>query len=135
MLAADMARFGGANQDLIWQGFAMRGFGQFQNTVSNADTNPVPDFSSPMASNATASVRSASSSHCFNRSRRISLWFTSARNSSDGNRTSRGLRRVNRWISTGIAAAPSPKRNSGLRKFIAPAPARPVRHRPRARCR
>ena len=28
MLAADMARFGGANQDLIWQGFAMRGFGQ-----------------------------------------------------------------------------------------------------------
>ena len=30
MLAADVARFGGANQDLIWQGFAMRGFGQFQ---------------------------------------------------------------------------------------------------------
>ena len=27
MLAADMGRFGGANQDLIWQGFAMRGFG------------------------------------------------------------------------------------------------------------
>ncbi len=53
MLAADLARFGGANQDLLWQGFAMRGFGQFQNTVSNADTNPVPDFSSPMANNAT----------------------------------------------------------------------------------
>ena len=47
MLAADLARFGGANQDLLWQGFAMRGFGQYQNTVSNADTNPVPDFSSP----------------------------------------------------------------------------------------
>ena len=28
MLAADVARFGGAKQDLIWQGFAMRGFGQ-----------------------------------------------------------------------------------------------------------
>jgi len=53
MLAADMARFGGANQDLIWQGFAMRGFGQNQNTVSNADANPVPDFSSPLANNAT----------------------------------------------------------------------------------
>jgi extracellular elastinolytic metalloproteinase len=53
MLAADMGRFGGANQDLIWQGFAMRGFGQFQNTVSNGDANPVPDFSSPMANNAT----------------------------------------------------------------------------------
>ena len=53
MLAADLARFGGANQDLLWQGFAMRGFGQNQNTVSNADTDPVPDFSSPMANNAT----------------------------------------------------------------------------------
>jgi hypothetical protein len=53
MLAADLARFGGANQDLIWQAFAMRGFGQFQNTVSNADANPTPDFSSPLANNAT----------------------------------------------------------------------------------
>jgi len=53
MLAADLGRFGGANQDLLWQGFAMRGFGQFQNTVSNADTDPVPDFSSPLANNAT----------------------------------------------------------------------------------
>jgi hypothetical protein len=53
MLAADMARFGGANQDLIWQGFAMRGFGQFQNTVNNGDANPTPDFSSPLANNAT----------------------------------------------------------------------------------
>jgi extracellular elastinolytic metalloproteinase len=53
MLAADLARFDGANQDLLWQGFAMRGFGQNQNTVSNADTNPVPDFSSPMANNGT----------------------------------------------------------------------------------
>ena len=53
MLAADMGRFAGANQDLIWQGFAMRGFGQFQNTVSNGDANPVPDFSSPLADNAT----------------------------------------------------------------------------------
>jgi len=53
MLAADMGRFGGANQDLIYQGFAMRGFGLHQSTASNADANPVPDFSSPYASNAT----------------------------------------------------------------------------------
>ena len=54
MLAADLGRFGGGdNQDLLWQGFAMRGFGQHQSTVSNADTNPVPDFSSPLANNAT----------------------------------------------------------------------------------
>jgi hypothetical protein len=53
ILAADLARFGGANEDLLWQGFAMRGFGQFQNTVDTQDTNPVPDFSSPMANNAT----------------------------------------------------------------------------------
>ena len=53
MLAADLARFGGANQDLIWQGFGMRGFGPHSFTASNADANPVPDFSSPMANNAT----------------------------------------------------------------------------------
>jgi len=47
MLAADMARFGGANQDLIWQGFAMRGFGNTSNTVSNGDANPVPAFDAP----------------------------------------------------------------------------------------
>jgi len=53
MLAADLARFGGANQDILWQGFAMRGFGQFQNTASLGDSDPVPDFSSPMANNGT----------------------------------------------------------------------------------
>jgi extracellular elastinolytic metalloproteinase len=53
MLAADVGRFGGANQDLLWQGFAMRGYGQFQNTNSNSDVEPTPDFSSPLANNAT----------------------------------------------------------------------------------
>src|SRR6185312_328639 len=56
MLAADMARFGGANQDLIWQGFAMRGFGNHQSTVSNADANPVPDFSTQIADTNPATV-------------------------------------------------------------------------------
>jgi extracellular elastinolytic metalloproteinase len=53
MLAADVGRFGGVNQDLLWQGFALRGFGQFQNTNGTQDTSPTPDFSSPMADNAT----------------------------------------------------------------------------------
>ena len=53
MLAADVARFGGANQDLLWQGFAQRGFGQFATVTGNGDTDPVPDFSSPLASNST----------------------------------------------------------------------------------
>jgi extracellular elastinolytic metalloproteinase len=53
MLAADVGRFGGANQDLLWQGFALRGFGQFQNTNGTQDTSPTPDFSSPLADNAT----------------------------------------------------------------------------------
>ena len=53
MLAADMGRFGGANEDLLWQGFALRGFGQFANTNGTQDTSPTPDFSSPLANNAT----------------------------------------------------------------------------------
>lgn len=53
MLAADVARFGGANQDLLWQAFAQRGFGQFAIQSSTNDTDPTPDFSSPLANNAT----------------------------------------------------------------------------------
>jgi hypothetical protein len=61
-LAADMARFGGANQDLLWEGFGIRGLGQLAQTNPNvgtsgnasaADTDPTPDFSSPLANNAT----------------------------------------------------------------------------------
>ncbi len=58
MLAADLARSTanpawGDNRDLLWQGFAMRGFGDHQNTAGPGDADPVPDFSSPMANNAT----------------------------------------------------------------------------------
>jgi extracellular elastinolytic metalloproteinase len=58
MLAADLARYTanpawGDNSDLLWQGFAMRGFGQFQNTASLGDDNPVPDFSAPGPNNGT----------------------------------------------------------------------------------
>jgi extracellular elastinolytic metalloproteinase len=49
-LAADVMRFGGANQDEIWNAFAVRGFGQnatSTNTASTSDTDPKPDFSIP----------------------------------------------------------------------------------------
>jgi len=52
MLAADLVRFGGANQDAIWGAFAESGFGQ--DAVSGPDdTDPTPSFASPYANNAT----------------------------------------------------------------------------------
>jgi extracellular elastinolytic metalloproteinase len=53
MLAADMVRFGGANQDLLWNAFAKRGFGRFATTTGTADADPVPDFTSPYATEGT----------------------------------------------------------------------------------
>ncbi|MFN2386905.1 MAG: M36 family metallopeptidase, partial [Thermoanaerobaculia bacterium] len=51
-LAADVMRFGGANQSQIWNAFARRGFGQFAfstNRLSNEnDIDPRPDFESPL---------------------------------------------------------------------------------------
>jgi extracellular elastinolytic metalloproteinase len=53
MLAADTARFGGANLDLLWLAFAERGFGQAATTTPGGnDTEPIPDFSSPVHQNA-----------------------------------------------------------------------------------
>jgi hypothetical protein len=46
-LAADLMRFGGANQDELWLEFARGGFGRnasSTNTEANTDTDPVPDF-------------------------------------------------------------------------------------------
>jgi extracellular elastinolytic metalloproteinase len=53
MLAADMIRFGGANQDILWNAFAKRGLGE--DAVSNGagDANPTPGFTSPYANEAT----------------------------------------------------------------------------------
>ena len=56
MLAADLVRFGGANQDILWQGFAEGGMGQ-DATSGPADTEPVPSFASPYANNATVVLR------------------------------------------------------------------------------
>ena len=53
LLAADTMRYGGANQKEIWDAFAKRGLGAaaavHASTVN--DTNPVPDFASPVAAN------------------------------------------------------------------------------------
>jgi len=53
MLAADMIRFGGANQDLLWNAFATRGLGENAASNTNADANPTPSFASPLATEAT----------------------------------------------------------------------------------
>ncbi len=55
-LAADVMRFGGANQAELWLAFARRGFGQdaaASNTAANTDTDPTPDFASRSHANAT----------------------------------------------------------------------------------
>lgn len=53
MLAADQVRFGGANQDLLWNAFAKRGLGEAALSNTNADPAPRPSFSSPFATEAT----------------------------------------------------------------------------------
>ncbi|MGH2789189.1 MAG: M36 family metallopeptidase [Actinomycetota bacterium] len=52
-LAADMMRFGGANQDLLWLAFARRGFGENAFTSGANDTEPIPSFESPLHEEAT----------------------------------------------------------------------------------
>lgn len=48
MLAADLARFGGANQKTLWRVFAQRGMGEFAYTDGTDYTTPVPSFESPL---------------------------------------------------------------------------------------
>ncbi len=54
-LAADKTRFGGANQAAIWKGFAENGMGEKASTTSTEDDQPKPDYSSPRATEGTAS--------------------------------------------------------------------------------
>jgi extracellular elastinolytic metalloproteinase len=56
MLAADLVRFGGANQDIIWDAFAASGMGQDASTNGSADTDATPSFASPFANNATVTL-------------------------------------------------------------------------------
>jgi extracellular elastinolytic metalloproteinase len=62
ILAADLTRFGGANQDLLWRGFAEEGFGQLATTTTPAgnDDDPIPDFTSPHEDNATVNFEAVS---------------------------------------------------------------------------
>lgn len=53
MLAADLLRFDGANQDILWNTFAKRGMGQSASSNTGTDTAPRPGFDSPRANNAT----------------------------------------------------------------------------------
>jgi hypothetical protein len=57
MLAADRMRFGGANQDLLWNAFAKRGMGAGAASDTNADSDATPSFASPEARNATVRFR------------------------------------------------------------------------------
>lgn len=56
MLAADLVRFGGADQDIIWNAFAESGLGEGA-TGAPSDTDPTPSFHSPYANNATVTLR------------------------------------------------------------------------------
>jgi hypothetical protein len=59
-LAADLLRFGGANQNELWLAFARRGFGAgaaTTNAHASSDTDPKPDFASPRHTNATVTFK------------------------------------------------------------------------------
>ncbi|GII85182.1 hypothetical protein Ssi03_31720 [Sphaerisporangium siamense] len=59
MLAADRIRFGGANQDILWQEFAEHGLGEGAASNGPADPDPKPGFASPQGGNATVTLRPA----------------------------------------------------------------------------
>ena len=56
-LASDLMRFGGANQKEMWLGYARSGMGvsaaATNSGLAETDTDPVPDFASPLHDNAT----------------------------------------------------------------------------------
>jgi len=60
-LAADMTRFGGANQTELWRVFARRGMGTSASSNTNQDSNPTPSFESPKEPNATISFNAVAS--------------------------------------------------------------------------
>ena len=57
MLGADLVRFGGANQALLWNAFAKRGLGETAASAGAGDVNPAPSFASPLATEATVTFR------------------------------------------------------------------------------
>ncbi|GGN22166.1 hypothetical protein FHR83_002248 [Actinoplanes campanulatus] len=57
LLAADRIRFGGANQDILWNAFAKRGLGEGAASNGAGDVDPKPSFTSPHAKEATVTFR------------------------------------------------------------------------------
>ena len=57
MLAADMARFGGANQKELWAVFAKRGMGKDAYSNGSDDVTPVGQFESPLETPATVTFK------------------------------------------------------------------------------
>ncbi|GLY00450.1 M36 family metallopeptidase [Actinoplanes sp. NBRC 101535] len=57
LLAADRVRFGGKNQDILWNAFAKRGLGETAASNGAGDANPAPGFTSPHAREATVTLR------------------------------------------------------------------------------
>ena len=57
LLAADLMRFGGAHQALLWNAFARRGLGSGAASASTTTFDPTPSFESPHANNATVDVQ------------------------------------------------------------------------------
>jgi extracellular elastinolytic metalloproteinase len=55
MLAADLLRFGGSNQTVMWRAFAQRGMGDDASATSGDDVDPTPGFSSPREQNVAVS--------------------------------------------------------------------------------
>ncbi|SCL52336.1 M36 family metallopeptidase [Micromonospora yangpuensis] len=56
LLTADLLRFDGANQDLLWTEFARSGMGRDAATQGSADTDPTPSFAHPDGGNATLTL-------------------------------------------------------------------------------
>jgi extracellular elastinolytic metalloproteinase len=57
LLAADLLRFGGANQAVLWNTFANRGLGEGAFSNGNADPDPIPSFASPLADEGLVSLQ------------------------------------------------------------------------------
>ena len=57
MLTADLMRFAGAHQALLWNAFARRGLGSGAASASTTTFDPTPSFESPHANNATVTFK------------------------------------------------------------------------------
>jgi hypothetical protein len=56
-LAADLLRFQGQNQKVIWEGFASDGFGRDASTTNTDDDEPTPGYASPLSKEGTMRIK------------------------------------------------------------------------------